>query len=65
MTFYYVEDDNELEGNRVGEFIEVDGENVSIDVSGIMDEGRGAAKLEEMQAAIQDAINANRGRVDE
>lgn len=59
MTFYYHEADNVLEGNRLGNFTEVDGETVTIDVDGIMEEGRGVGKLEEMQRQIQKAIDAN------
>lgn len=59
MTFYYVEEDNVLEGNRLGAFTEVDGESVTIDVDAIMDEGRGIDKLNEMKRQIDAAIEAN------
>lgn len=59
MTFWYDEEENTLEGNRLGEFIEVDGEHVTIDVDGIMTEGVGLGKLREMRRQIEKAIEAN------
>lgn len=61
MTFYFIEDENVLEGNRLGEFTDVDGEMVQIDVDGIMEEGRGLDKLLEMRRQIDKAIEANGG----
>ena len=59
MTFWYDEDENVLEGNRLGTFTGVDGEHVTIDVDGIMEEGRGVGKLREMKRQIETAIEAN------
>jgi len=50
MTFYFLEDENVLEGNVIGDLVEVDG---------IMEEGRGTAKLREIQRQIDKAIIAN------
>ena len=61
MTFWYDEEENVLEGNRVGAFTEVDGEQVTIDVDGVMEEGRGVDKLREMKRQIETAIEANDG----
>lgn len=58
MTFYYIEDENVLEGNRIGKYTEVDGETVRIDVGAILEEGRGVDKLREIQQAIDDAIES-------
>jgi len=59
MTFYFVKEENVLEGNVIGDFVEVDGSEMKIDVDGIMEEGRGTAKLREMQRQIDKAIIAN------
>jgi len=59
MTFYFLEDENVLEGNVIGDLVEVDGSHVIIDVDGIMEEGRGTAKLREIQRQIDKAIIAN------
>lgn len=61
MTFWYDEDENVLEGNRLGAFTGVDGEQVIIDVGAMMADGRGVDKLQEMQRAIETAIEANGG----
>lgn len=65
MTFYYMEEENVLEGNQLGEFTEVDGTTVTIDVDGIMEEGRGTRKLNEMVNQIEEAIEANQERESE
>lgn len=59
MTFYFDRSANELVGNFIGRFTTVDGDEVTIDVDGIMEDGRGLGKLREMQGAIEDAIDAN------
>lgn len=59
MTFYYDEDADVLEGNRLGNVTEVDGETVTIDVEAIMKHGRGLGKLREMKREIQKAIDAH------
>lgn len=65
MTFYYVEEDNELVGNNMfyegdyGPLAERDGDSLVIDVTEIMEEGRGVGKLREMKRRVEDAIEAN------
>lgn len=59
MTFYFLEDENVLEGNHLGRYTEIDGDEVRIDVDAIMEEGRGIQKLDEMRMRIEDAIDAN------
>lgn len=60
MTFWFDSDDNELVGNNLGPFVEVE-ENgtVHIDVGGIMDEGRALAKLKSIQKSVVNAIVHN------
>jgi len=60
MTFYYIEEENVLEGNHGVDYAEIDAfGNLVIDVDYIMDEGRGIEKLEEMKNQIDEAIEAN------
>lgn len=57
MTFWYDRDAEELIGNNLAEFTEIndDGE-VHIDVAGIMEDGRAEKKLKEMQTQITSAL---------
>lgn len=65
MTFYYDADADELVGNNAGAFAEFrDGPNpgtdsLHIDVTEIMEDGRGRAKLREIRDAAQQAIHAH------
>jgi len=65
MTFYYAPKDDELIGNNMfhtgdyGPLAERDGDTLKIDVSEIMENGRGVAKLHEMHLAIIEAIEAH------
>ena len=57
MTFYYDATDDALVGNNLGEFVEIDEDGtVTIDVTAIMDDGRGFDKLKEMSTAVTSAI---------
>lgn len=60
MTFYYLEDENVLEGNHGEHYAEIDEHgNLRIDVGHIMEEGRAERKLCEMMNQIKAAIEAN------
>lgn len=68
MTFWYDSEDDELVGNRLMEVTEIRQldiddmpPEVRIDVSAMMETGRGVSKLREMQNAITDAIEAHEG----
>lgn len=62
MTFWFDSDENELIGNNLGPFVEVE-ENgaVHIDVGGIMEEGVGLPKLTSIQKSVVNAIVHNSG----
>lgn len=60
MTFWFDREENELIGNNLGEFTTVtENGEVHIDVGGIMERGRGTAKLKEMVSQIVSAIIHN------
>ena len=63
MTFYYDEEADELVGNNVFHddvgFGTVDGDTLRLDVTAVMEDGRGLRKLHEMRDAIEGAIETH------
>lgn len=65
MTFYYDDETDTLVGNNMfyegayGPIADRNGDTLEIDVTEIMEHGRGMKKLREMQSAIQSAIDAH------
>lgn len=63
MTFYYDAEADELVGNNVFDedigFGEVDGDTLYLDVTKVMEEGRGLRKLTEIRDAVESAIEAH------
>lgn len=63
MTFWYDKEADELIGNVAFDdeygYAEQDGTDLRIDVTTIMENGRGEGKLREMKGAIDDALEAH------